>query len=61
MNVGDYVGWPYPEVPGTWIGGSITSIEGDVVHVASGSMYGVQEYIQSLAYLRSIKNDKRSV
>ena len=61
MNVGDYVGWPYPEVPGAWIGGTITSIEGDVVHVASGSMYGVQEYIQSLAYLRSMKNDKRSV
>ena len=61
MNVGDYVGWPYPEVPGTRIGGIITSIEGDVVRIASGSMYGVQEYIQSLAYLRSMKNDKRSV
>jgi len=61
VNVGDYVGWPYPEVPGTWIGGIITSIEGDVVRVASGSMFGVQEYIQSLAYLRSMKNDKRSV
>lgn len=61
MNVGDHIGWPYPGVPGTRIGGIITSIEGDVVRIASGSMFGVQEYIQSLAYLRSMKNDKRSV
>jgi hypothetical protein len=55
MNIGEHVQWPYPEVPGTWIGGVITSIENDIVRVVSNSMFASREYIQSLTYLKSLQ------
>jgi len=53
MKMGDNVQWPWLELPGIWIGGTITAIDGDVVRVSSG-IKGTKEHIQSLAYLKII-------